>query len=332
MANKTVKTSLRWLLRLLGPTLLILFLLQSDLAQLFTILRQTRLAPLIASLILVFPFLIIKGWRWQRILRELEIPMPLTTLTGMYTVGVYLASVTPGQSGDLMKAWYLRQRGYPLAPALLSIVLDRLFDLVVMALFATFGVFALGQLIPNRALQTLIVVGMGVGLLSLFVIIVARTPRQWIFTQVLPKILPTKLHASLERWNSQLATLAMHHRMLLPATIATLFSACFTFLRLWLLFISLNIFVPLSLAVGVSALIAIVQVLPISIAGVGVRDAVLIAVLTAPIYGYSQEQALSLSALFLLLTIEHILLGFVVSFAYPLMKEDAKEIEYTHSK
>ncbi|MEI7770732.1 MAG: UPF0104 family protein, partial [Chloroflexales bacterium] len=81
--------------------------------------------------------------------------------------------------------------------------------------------------------------------------------------------------------------------------------------------------VPLYEVVGASALIAVLQVLPISVAGVGVRDAVLIAILLP--YGYTSSQALILSALFLLLNIEHILVGFVVSFWYPLGARPAGE-------
>ncbi len=46
------------------------------------------------------------------------------------------------------------------------------------------------------------------------------------------------------------------------------------------------------------------------------RDAILIALLAA--YGYTQDQALSLSVLFLLINLEHILIGFLVSLRYPL--------------
>jgi hypothetical protein len=49
-----------------------------------------------------------------------------------------------------------------------------------------------------------------------------------------------------------------------------------------------------------------------------VRDGVLIAILLP--YGYQNEQALTLSALFLLVNLEHILVGFILSFWYPLGK------------
>ena len=316
-----MKMLLRWLLRLIGPTLLLLFLASSDVGQLVAILRQAHVGSLLFSLVLIFPFLIIKGWRWRHILRELAIAIPLHTATGLYAVGVYLGSVTPGQSGDLVKAWYLRRRGHTLAPGLLSVVIDRLFDLIVMAFLAIFGIFALGHLLPDQRLQTGLVVAMGGGFVLLLVLLVAPAPRQWLLTDMLPRLLPQRLHTSLERWNTQLATLAMHPRMVLPALAASLLSAFFTFWRLWLLFVAIEVMVPLYVVVGASALIAIVQVLPISVAGVGVRDAVLIAVLSAPAYGYSQEQALSLSALFLLLTIEQIVVGFVVSFWYPLARQ-----------
>jgi hypothetical protein len=64
------------------------------------------------------------------------------------------------------------------------------------------------------------------------------------------------------------------------------------------------------------ALISNLQSLPISFSGVGVRDAVLIAVLAS--YGYGRDEALALSALFLLISVENIVLGFPVSLRYPL--------------
>jgi len=48
-----------------------------------------------------------------------------------------------------------------------------------------------------------------------------------------------------------------------------------------------------------------------------VRDAILVLVLGR--YGYSTEQALTLSALFLVINIEHIIVGFLVSLRYPLV-------------
>jgi glycosyltransferase 2 family protein len=313
---RPLRAILPWLLRLLGPALLLLFLLNSNLEQLFSMLLNAALWPILLSLLLLPPFIFFKVLRWRYILRQLGLDLPLRTGIGLYIVGIFLGATTPGQAGDLVKAWYLQERGQPLAPAMLSVVLDRLCDLLVMAAVATLGIFALGQLLPNPALRMLLVVGMSSSILIATVMLVARGPRQWLLIRALPAVLPARLCVALTRWNNQFTSLALHPRLLLTLAGTSLVSAFFTFFRLWLLFIALDVYVPLYLVVGSSALIAVLQVLPISIAGVGVRDAVLIATLTP--LGYSQEQALGVSALFLLITLEHILVGFIVSLWYPL--------------
>lgn len=308
-----------WMLRLLGPALLLIFLLNSNLNELYAILINADPWPIIWSLILIFPFLFIKAWRWRVLMQTMGMDMPQLTATALYNVGIYLGSVTPGQAGDFIKAWYLKDRGYPLAPALLSVILDRLCDLIVMASLAVVGIFALGQLLPQRELQTAVTVLMLTGLAVLTVLLVAQRPREWLLTVVLPRILPKRMQESLLRWNEQMSSLSLTPRLIALVMGASLISAMFTFYRLWLLFISVEVFVPLYIVIGASALIAVAQVLPISIGGVGVRDAILIAVVTAPQYGgYSVEQALAVSALFLLITVQHIVFGFMLSFWFPI--------------
>jgi uncharacterized membrane protein YbhN (UPF0104 family) len=192
------------------------------------------------------------------------------------------------------------------------------FDLLVMAALATIGIFALSQILPPE-MQNALVIVMALGLVAVTVVLVARGPRQWVLTSVLPRFAP-RLQARLERWNGEMSALSLHPRLLIELSLASLLSAFFTFLRLWLLFLALGLSaVPLHVVVGVSALIAVLQVLPISIAGLGVRDAALVAALQP--YGYSVEQALTLSALFLLLNIEHIIVGFILSLWFPLGRE-----------
>lgn len=305
-----------WLLRLIGPALLIGFLLTSDLGLLWEIVRSAEIGPIIWSLALLPPFIIFKSWRWIQILRAMNISLDLPTACALYMVGVFYGAVTPGQAGDLLKAVYLRDRGQPVAPALLSVVLDRLCDLIIMSVFGAIGVFALGRLLPSRELQQAIVVAMGIGLATITVLLTARGPRSWLLTVVLPRIAP-RLRSRLDQWNEQMHNLTFTPSLIATVSAATIASVFFTFLRLWLLYLALDLnAVPLLVVIGSSALVSVLQALPISIGGVGVRDVVLVATLAA--YGYSQEQALTLAALFLLINVEHIIVGFIVSLWFPL--------------
>jgi len=305
-----MRHGLRWAMRLIGPLLLLVFLWRTDLTLVLASLRQLDWAPLAWSLALFPLFVAVKSWRWVLIMRELGIAPPsLAEAATLYTIGLYFGGITPGQSGDFVKAWYLRDRGQPLAAALFSIVVDRLFDFMIMAVLAIAGLAAFVAVFPPAMQAPLAggTLGFAALVFALTPVLAARGARERVVAAVLP-LVPERMRPVVAGWRDQLHGLSL--RPALPV------------LRIWLLFAALPLAaVPPLAIIGATALISILQALPISFAGVGVRDAILIAMLGY--YGYPAELAISLSALFLLLNIEHILLGFFVSLRHPIVRPPA---------
>jgi uncharacterized protein (TIRG00374 family) len=312
---KAMNKYVRWAIRLIGPALLILFLWRSDFSQIVGSLRGIVLWPLLLSLALMPVFVGVKAWRWNLLMRELGMQAPpLGYSVALYTIGLFLGGTTPGQSGDFVKAWYLRERGQPLAPALFSIVLDRLFDFVIMAVLALLAPLEFVDMLPQSARVATVAFAAVVILLT--PALMARGPREWLMNRALP-LAPRRARAALERWRDQFAGLSLRPGLLANLTVASIASATSTMVRIYLLFLALSLTnVPVLAIVSSTALIAILQALPISFAGIGVRELILIPTLAR--YGYTQEQAIALSALFLLINIEHIIIGFLVSLRYPL--------------
>lgn len=313
----------RWLVRLIGPLILAYFLLTSDLGDIVANFGRMDPAPLLLSLALYPVFVVVKAWRWSTIMRELGMRVPsLGFTTVLYMIGLFLGGATPGQSGDFLKAWYLRERGQPLASALFSILLDRLFDFLIMALLGLLGLIAFLDVLPPPLRLA------AVAFAALFILLtptlMARRPRDWLMTRALP-LAPRRVRAAIERWRDQFAGLNLRPALLANLMLASAGSATSTVVRIYLLFLALKLYnVPILAVISSTALIAILGALPISIAGVGVRDAILIPVLA--LYGYTAEQALSLSALFLLLNVEQIIVGFLVSLRYPLGQVPAEAL------
>lgn len=305
----------RWLLRLIGPILLAYFLLTSDFSEIIAAFGSLDWWPLLLSLALFPAFIVVKAWRWNMLMRELNVEAPpLVQSMNLYMIGLFLGATTPGQSGDFVKGWYLRERGQPLAPVLFSILLDRLFDFVVMAILALLGLIVFIDVFPQALQLPALIVG------GIFIfgtpILMARGPRDWLMNRTLP-IMSKRIRALIERWRDQFATLTLRPTLLAQLLGLSLGSASITIYRIYLLFLALSLDnVPVLAVVSSTALIAILQALPISISGVGVRDAVLIVVLG--LYGYTEELAITLSALFLVINIEHIIVGFLISLRYPL--------------
>jgi uncharacterized protein (TIRG00374 family) len=308
----------RWILRLIGPAILVYFLLTTDINKIIANFGTLNWAPLLLSLALYPVFVAVKAWRWNMLMRELGVEAPpLGYSMILYMIGLFLGGATPGQSGDFIKAWYLRERGQPLAPTLFSILLDRLFDFLIMAILSLLGLVAFLHVFPpqTRNLVQIATIGFAALIILITPALMARGPRDWLMTRALP-LAPCRVRGVLERWRDQFAGLSLRPALLANLLLATFCSAGSTMVRLYLLFRALNLDIPILALVSSMALIAILQTLPISFSGVGVRDAILIAVLAN--YNYPRDVALSLSALFLLVNFEHIIVGFLISLRYPL--------------
>jgi uncharacterized protein (TIRG00374 family) len=316
--NTLLKTSIRWMLRLIGPAILAYFLYTTDFRQLIAHLLNVNWVPVLISLALYLPFIVVKSWRWNMIMTDLGMQAPpLTYSSILYMIGLFIGGATPGQSGDFIKAWYLRERGQALAPALFSILLDRLFDFMIMALLSLWGLIAFLQAFPAEHQQSILFGTLGFTALILIItpVLMVRRPRELMMSYVL-RITPKGLRPKLEHLRKQFHSLDLKLPLFGKLFFATMLSATSTMVRLWLLFLAMQINIPLLPMVTVMALISILQALPISISGAGVREVPMIALLAS--YGYTQEQAIGLSVLFLLINIEHILIGFLVSLRYPL--------------
>jgi len=303
----------RWLLRLIGPAILIYFLLITDLSRIALNLARVHWPPLLLSLGLYPLLTVVKAWRWSLLMRSLGMaPPPLTQTMRLYMVGLFFGGATPGQAGDFAKAWYLRERGEPLGPALFSILLDRLFDVMIMALTALLGLVLLVPFLPpeRRGLVEVAVIAATLGMVLIVPTLMARRPREWLMRAAAHRA-PGGLGSSLDRWRSQLTALELRPVATGAVLGATIGAAALSIGRVWLLFSALAITIPALALIAAVALISILQTLPISFSGVGVRDAVLVAVLGA--YGYRADEALALAALFLLLNLENIAVGFMAS-------------------
>lgn len=309
---------LRLGIRLLGPALLLYFLLTVDLRAVWTTILATDPWLFLLSVVLVVPFLILKAVRWQLILRAWQIVLPLREATALYCIGIFLGVVTPGQAGDAVKAWYLRKRGYPLSTGLASVVVDRLFDVGISALLAATGLYFFWDILPGgKALNVAVVVGLLSAVVVGLVFASNQRLRLFVLQDLLPRVTPKVLR---ERMGSDsLERLHLTPRQLLIITLVSLAGLAWTYIRIYILFLALDTPIPIGPFIALVAILSIVGAA--SPGGVGTRDLTMVLVLSA-VLNIGPEQAtvraLSLSTLLLLLNIENVLIGFLYSLRYPL--------------
>ncbi len=308
-------------LRIAGTLLFALLLLwlnytgKLPLADVFATLSKANIALVALSLALYAPFMMVKAARWRLLSADMLMPTRWYDAWRIYAISLGAGTFTPGQAGDALKAWYMQRMGFSLARALGAAVLDRLFDVVGLAVLGLVGVVVIGQHTMSQA-------PIFVGLTALAVVAVAFVA--WGRTRTLALNLVMSRVRRIIAARTQKSRVASHVAeaaawSLHPATIGyagllTMASFATSIFRVWLFAAALNIWLgPLQVA-GFVGFTTAASLVPVTVGGVGTRDVVAAVALSQ--LGYTSAQGVAISALILLLNIGQAVIGWLVWLRY----------------
>ena len=103
--------------------------------------------------------------RWSMYLRALGLEVPASVSAPVFVAGLAL-SITPGKVGELLKSVWLNQRtGVPVAASAPAVVMERLTDVISVALLGLVGVLLLPTAIA-LVIGALLIIGLAVGMLA----------------------------------------------------------------------------------------------------------------------------------------------------------------------
>lgn len=303
----------RWLVRLIGVGIFVLLLSRLELAQLQHILQQTDGPAVALAVALVIPFFALKSWRWQLLLERAGIRISVWQSLWLYFVGLFAGYATPGQVGEAVKAMYLARAGHAVGPALATIALDRILDMLLLVALAVPGVLLVGESLGLDRSLTLAALGLALGVLTVGVWLITSPKRLEPFLRLLTSIpmAPKKLTALLTvpEAAGSLSYAAVAHSWSLWAL--TLAAYVVHYVRFYVLLLALHIGSPPPVLAFVAtlALVSVVALIPVTIMGVGTRDGVL--VLAAGGLGLTNEEAVGFSLLILVTYLANLAIGFV---------------------
>lgn len=249
----------------------------------------------------------LKVVRWQVLLRSRGIVYGAKDAWFAFGASAYLGMLTPGRVGDVLRIQYLRHdKGAPYSEGLASVVMDRLYDLYILAAFFSIAISHFGaQLVPElRLLGWGAVAATTLGPLLLLVPGIAERMFGAMYRRLSRDPEATGLGLFLESLRAQArrATVAT-----LPLTIAAFLVS---FGQGWLVARALGLQLSYFDVGCLTAIASLLSLLPISVSGVGVRELFFAAVF--PSLGYSSEQGVGYGMMvFALLYLGVALVGFV---------------------
>ncbi len=264
-------------LHFIGLILLVVILLKIDRGQVLLYLKNADYRYLLIG----YPFLLLlvylKSVRWNLLMRDQGVKLPLLETFYVYLWGFYFGVVTPGRIGEASKAIYTQDKFDTLGESFVSIFVDRVYDVAIrfVLLFILYPLYSdlfAFQFIGFFILVLLIAIGI--------VILVRLRSIRNIVVKFSKFVLPQKYYPSIKNnissfVNDTVRMIAHRKLIVFSALLTVLAFLCYCIIA-YAILRSFHIrmdFIYNIFCIVVSGLAAIV---PISISGLGVREAVMI--------------------------------------------------------
>jgi len=227
---------------------------------------------LVAAVVTVFAGIVLSAWRWQQVLVVFDAAVPLRTLTGHYLAGQFVGNVLPSTiGGDVLRVTRCAKTVGSTTTAFASVVLERLSGMIALPLLVVAG-FALRPSLLHvaHAWVALFVAGITLAALGLILFAAGHPGLGGRF-------------ASNENWTRFIG--AVFHgvdrarrdprQMLRVLGTALVYQSSIVGSYL-LIFHALDHAIPITSAVAFVPAVSMLQVLPISFNGLGVRESALV--------------------------------------------------------
>jgi uncharacterized protein (TIRG00374 family) len=231
---------------------------------------------ILAALAVFEVAIIVNGAKWQVLLRAQGVRVPFAAMLQFLFTGFFFNNFLPANvGGDVIRGYGLARYTDRPAAAAVSVIVDRIVGLIAYMSTAFVAAIILVNLRGGQGLQELEWVAF-VALLALlagFAVLLSRRVRalvsRFFAARWLAPLAPlwSRISSAFDAYRFKYAALAMAFGMGLLGII------CTTFVN-WLLSQSMGGLMPLSVILLLNPLIALVLMLPISIGGIGVSQAV----------------------------------------------------------
>lgn len=310
MGAERRRWSARSLLRLLGPALLIIVLWRMrDRGAVLDAFEGAALWPLAGAVLLNAAVIHLKVVRWRVMLSVQGIRYSLARSYAAFLSSLYLAMVTPAHLGDALRIQYLRHDAdVPYSEGLATVVMDRLCDLYVLAAVATLGIARYSSVLVDE-LAVVAWLAVGLSLLAPLILLVPGLADRF-GAYVYRRFARSEGdgQASYERFLKALRSQV--GRALVWTLSLTVLAFGVNYVQGWLLAQSLHIAMPFVDVVCLMAMANLLGLMPVSVSGVGVREAFFMVVF--PVLGLAPHAGVSFGLLvFASVYFVNIIVGFV---------------------
>jgi uncharacterized protein (TIRG00374 family) len=255
---------------------------------------------LLGVAVYIFGVVWVRAWRWHFLLNPIK-KIPTRRIFPITCIGYMGNDIYPARAGEVLRAVILkRKEGVPISASLATIIVERIFDGVVMLGFVFVNLPQLASLASSNSgfigdIQTLSLWGVGVFAAALVVFLLAAMfPRftakigQWFIDRFVPNRFREKTSGIMLKFLDGLASLRSPINVLMVFLTSVIIWLLET-VKYWLVMHAFNFTVSFFALMLMNGIVNLATTIPSAPGYIGTFDAPGIAVLSA--YGVEQSLA-----------------------------------------
>ena len=285
------------ILSIIGLVLFVLILSQIDLGKFIQAIANAHPAWLGLGILITLLLVPLKAFKWHVIIRTQGIKHGFVDSLKGFVVGFAFSVVTPGRLGDLLRAYYLKQKQYSLGKGLSTVVVDRLIDVAILLALAVISVLAFSLLAGVEVISGTVLLGvLALGILVVYALVNKNLTRKLLkpfFNVFIPEKHKGKVKDYFHDFYSGLNLMGERKALFLASILIGLLVWGMNFVFEYSIAQALSLGLPFYYIVMVMPLVTLLDLLPISISGIGTRELALIFLLG--LKGVSPESAVAFS-------------------------------------
>ncbi|PIS17427.1 MAG: hypothetical protein COT59_00725 [Candidatus Nealsonbacteria bacterium CG09_land_8_20_14_0_10_42_14] len=299
--------------RIIGIVLFVYILSKVNWPEFSDILREINIFYFILGILLIIPAVSIRALRWREIVNSLDAGISKKTSIIIFAKGLFWGVITPGKLGEFSRAKYLAEKSnISLDKALFTVVFDKLIEffaavfLSIPAVLALFYLFEVDVFLIMLILSLLVISGI--------YFLIKRESAQKVLKPLFQIFIFDSLKKKAEDFFHGFfeETKRLTRALIVKLFCYELVIYLLTLLVFFLMTLSLGITVPLWYLGLMIPLVSIVAVLPVSVFGLGTREAGLIFLFS--LINLSLNQAVAFSFLIMFWSILSGVPGLILTF------------------
>jgi len=241
-----------------------------------------RLNPLLFLLVLAFnaPLIALKALKQNILMRAFGAKIPLFESAKIWLIGYFLSIITPGRSGDFLRSVYLsKQTGVPAGKCLTAVVAERILDLCCLFVLGIAGLAILSARFSIQQSALLTLAALFAAFCAGMPLLANKKAAAFIAKPLLalaPEGWRKKLRAGFHGFYEGLREYGKNKRALLYASVLTAINWSVSIFQYYLLAVALGLSLSPAFLIIAMPVVLLAEALPISISGIGTRDAAVI--------------------------------------------------------